>query len=115
MNRLLDDVIEINGQPDPEHKKSMYPYLEPPLQMADEIDKTQKPIDHDFIDLQSKFGKVNDVATEQKKQKKTEDTIESAINDTNTVNTFDDFWWEDELFSNKESQPTVDASRNIPD
>ena len=36
----LDDVIEIIDQPDLEHKKSMYPYVEPTLQTADEIDET---------------------------------------------------------------------------
>ena len=91
----LDDVIEIIDQPDPEHKKSLYPYVEPTVQTADEIDKTQKLIDDDFIDLQTKLDKVNDVATEQKKQKKIEDTIESVIDDTNPFNTCDDFWWED--------------------
>ena len=91
----LDDVIEIIDQPDPEHKKSLYPYVEPTVQTADEIDKTQKLIDDDFIDLQTKLDKVHDVATEQKKQKKIEDTIESVIDDTNPFNTCDDFWWED--------------------
>ena len=28
--------------PEPEHKKSMYPYVEPTVQTADEIDKTQQ-------------------------------------------------------------------------
>ena len=48
----------------------MYPCVKPTVQTADEIDKTQKLIDDDFIDLQTKFDKVNDVASEQKKQKK---------------------------------------------
>ena len=111
----LDDVIEIIDQPDPEHKKSMYPYVEPTVQTADKIDKTQKLIDDDFIDLQTKFDKVNDVATEQKKQKKIEDTIETVIDDTNPFNTFHDFWWEDDMFSNRDSPATVDTSKNILD
>ena len=38
----LDDVIQIIGMPDVEHKKIMHPYVEPTvLQTADEIDKTQ--------------------------------------------------------------------------
>ena len=111
----LDDVIEIIDQPDPEHKKSMYPYVELTVQTADEIDKTQKLIEDDFIDLQTKFDKVNDVATEQKKQKKIEDTIETVIDDTNPFNTFDDFWREDDIFSNRDSPATVDTSKNILD
>ena len=100
----LDDVIEIFDQPDPEHKKPMCPYVEPTVQTADKID---------IIDLQNKFDKVNDVATEQKKQKKIEDTIETVIDNTNPFNTFEDFWWEDDMFSNRDSPATVDASKNI--
>ena len=48
----------------------MYPYVEPTVQTTDEIDKTQKLIDDDFIDLQTKFDKVNDVATKQKNKRK---------------------------------------------
>ena len=36
------------------------------------------------------------------KEKKTEDTIESVIDENNPFNTFDDFWWE-----------TIDATENI--
>ena len=82
----------------------MYPYVEPTVQTADKID---------IIDLQTKFDKVNDVATEQKKQKKIEDTIETVIGNTNSFNTFEDFWWEDDMFSNRDSPATVDASKNI--
>ena len=110
---LLDDVIEIIDQPDPEHKKSMYPYVERTVQTSDEIDKTKNLIDDNFIDLRTKFDQVNDVATEQKKQKKIEDTIETIIDDTNPFNTFDDFWWEDDMFSNRDSPATADASKNI--
>ena len=83
---LLDDVIEIIDQPDPEHKKSMYPYDERTVQTSDEMDKTKNLIDDNFIDLRTKFDQVNDVATEQKKQKKIEDTIETIIDDTNIIN-----------------------------
>ena len=62
----LDDVIEIIDLPDIEHKKSTFPYVEPTVQLPDEIEETQKLIDGDFIDLQTKFEKVNDVATEKK-------------------------------------------------
>ena len=62
----LDEVIEITDLPDPEHNKLMFPYVEPTVQMTDEIETKQKLIDYNFIDLQTKFDKVNDVATEQK-------------------------------------------------
>ena len=60
----LDEVTEIIDLPDLEHKKTMFPYVEPTVQTADDIDKTQEIIDADFIDLQTKFDKVNDVATD---------------------------------------------------
>ena len=47
----------------------MFPYVESTVQLPDEIEETQKHIDGDFIDLQTKFDKLNDVATEQKKTK----------------------------------------------
>ena len=64
----LDDVIEILDDPNPEHKKTTFPYVEPTVQLPDEIEDSQKRIDDDFTDLLSKINKVNDVATEQKKR-----------------------------------------------
>ena len=66
----LDEVIEIIDVPDIEHKKSMFPYVKPTVETADEIETNQRLIDKDFIDLQSKFDEVNDVVAEQKKTKK---------------------------------------------
>ena len=37
------------------------------------------------------------------------------IDDTNPFNTFHDFWWEDDMFSNRDSPATVDTSKNILD
>ena len=65
----LDDVLEIIDMPDLEHKKSMFPYVEPTVETADEIDTNQEKIDTDFINLQNEFNKLNDVATEQNKTK----------------------------------------------
>ena len=109
----LDEVIEITNVPDMEHKKSMFPCVEPTVETADEIETNQQLIDDDFIDLQTKFDKANDVVTEQKKKKKIEETIESVIDDKNPFSTFDNFWWEDEMFSERDSVPTVDASKDI--
>ena len=92
----------------------MFPYVELTVETADEIETNQRLIDEDFIDLQTKFDEVNDVVTEQKKQKKIEETIESVIeDDKNPFSTFDNFWWEDEMFSEKDSVPTIDASKDI--
>ena len=108
----LDDVIEIIDMPDVEHKKSMFPYVEPTVETADKIDKRQEIIDTDFIDLQNEFNKVNDVVTEQKKIKV---TIDDVIDQDNTFSTFDDFLWEEDMFDNRDSIPTIDASKNILD
>ena len=99
--------------PDIEHKKSMFPYVELTVKTADEIETNQQIIDDDFIDPQTKFDQVNDVATEQKKKKKIEEIIESVVDDTNPFSTFDDFWWEDEMFSKRDLVRTVEASKNI--
>ena len=84
----------------------MFPYAEPTVETADKIDEKQEIIDTDFIDLKSKFDKVNDVISEQKKQKKIEDTVQNIFE----TNNFDDFWWED-LFDKTDSTVTVDASK----
>ena len=100
----FDEVLEVIDVPDLEHKKSMFPYVEPTLETADEIETKQRLIEEDFIDLQTKFDKVNDVVSEQKKKKKKiEEIIESVVDDTNPFSTFDEFWWEDEMFSEKDS------------
>ena len=39
----------------------------------------------------------------KKKKKKIEKIIESGVDDTNPFSTFDEFWWEDEMFSEKDS------------
>ena len=46
----------------------MFPYVEPNVETAHEIDKRQEIIDK-IIDLQNEFNKVNDMAAEQKKTK----------------------------------------------
>ena len=109
----LDEVVEIIDVPDTEHKKSMFLYVEPTVETADEIETNQQIIDDDFINLHTKFDQVNDVVTGQKKQKKVEETIESVVDHANPFITFGDFWWEDEMFSERDSVPTVEASKNI--
>ena len=105
----LDDVIEIIDLQDVEHKTSMFPYVEPTVETADEIDKKQEIIDTDFIDLKSKFDKVNDVISEQKKEKEVEDIIENIFD----TNNFDDFWWKEDLFDKTDLTVMVDASKKI--
>ena len=68
----LDDATEIIDMPDVEHKKIMCPYVEPTVQTADEIDKTQEINDTDFIDLKTLFDKPEDIAAENNNKKKTD-------------------------------------------
>ena len=68
MEDRLDEVIEIINVADVEHKKLMFPYVEPTVKAADEIETNQRLIEENFIDIHTKFDEVNDVVTEQKKQ-----------------------------------------------
>ena len=51
----------------------MFPYIGPTIETADEIETKQRLIDENFIDLQTRFDKVNDVVSEQKKKKNRRD------------------------------------------
>ena len=87
----------------------MFPYVESTVETADKTDEKQEIIDTDFIDLKSKFDKVNDVISEQKKTKEIEDTVENIFK----TNNFDDFWREEDLFDKTDSTAMVDASKKI--
>ena len=108
----LNEIFEIIDDPEIEHKKSMFPHNALTLETADEIERKQQLTDEDFIDLQTKFDQVNDVATEQKKEKKLDDLIDSVTDNNNSFSTFDNFWWEDEMFSDRDSPETIEASKN---
>ena len=108
----LDDVIEIIEEPDPKHKKTMFPYLEPTVQQPDEIEDYEQVIIDNFIDLQNEFDKVNNAATEQKKQKEMDDLVGSIIEDTIPNN---DFWWEEDVFNKSDPPSTVNATKIIVD
>ena len=115
INNPLDDVIEIIQffiEPNPEHKNTTFPYIEPTLQLPDEIEDSQRRIDDDYTDLITKINRVNDVATEQKKQREIEDVIESVIKDPIPT---DDYWWEEDIFSKTDTQPRIDATTIIVD
>ena len=108
----LDGLLEILDEPDIEHEKSMFPYEPPQLQTADEIETSRQLVDTDFINLQTEFNKVNDVTTEQKQQKRLEDTVEAIIDEKNPFTEFDNnFWWEDNFFDKRDSNETVEVSK----
>ena len=112
INDPLDDVVEIMDLPDPEHKKTTFSYVEPTVQLPDEIEETQKAIDDDYADLVNKIYGVNDVASAQKEQEKTRQVIEDVL-EPSPFETQDDFWWQDEVFPKDDTKETIDTSKMI--
>ena len=94
INNPFDDVSEIMDDPNVEYKKTKFPYVEPTVQLPDEIEDTQKRIDDDYVDLLNKIYGLNDVITEQNKNKKVETVIEDVLDPT----LIDDYWWENDMF-----------------
>ena len=113
INDPLNDVIQIMDQPNPEHKKTTFPYVEPTVQLPDEIEKTQKAIDDDYAELLSKIYGVNDVISAHKEQVKTQQFIEDVLEPS--LFERQDFWWEDEVFPKDDTWETIVASKMIVD
>ena len=63
--------MEIIDDPNVEHKKTTFPYVEPTVQLPDEIENIQKLIDDDYADLLNKIYRVNNVLKEQNKNLET--------------------------------------------
>ena len=114
INDPLDDVVEKIDLPDPEHKKTTFPYVESTVQLPDEIEETQKAIDDDYADLLNKIYVVNNVALAQKEQEKTQRVIEDVL-EPSPFETQDDFWWEDEVFPKDDTKETIGTSKMIVD
>ena len=55
--------------PEPEHKKSMYPYVEPTVQTADEIDKTQQLMTTISLTYKLNLAKLTTSQQNKRKQK----------------------------------------------
>ena len=103
--------MEIIDDPNVEHKKTTFPYVEPTVQLPDEIENIQKLIDDDYADLLNKIYRVNDVLKEQNKNKKVEDLIDDVLKEPPA----DDYWWEEDIFDNNDNKPTIDATKMIVD
>ena len=112
INNPLDDVFEIINDPNVEHKKTTFPYVEPTVQLPDDIENTQKLIDDDYADLLNKIYGVNDVINKQKKVKKVEDLVDDVIKEPPPT---DDYWWEEDIFDNNDNQETKDSTKMIVD
>ena len=103
--------MEIIDDPNVEHKKTTFPYVEPTVQLPDEIENIQKLIDDDYADLLNKIYRVNNVLKEQNKNKKVEDLIDDVLKEPPA----DDYWWEEDIFDNNDNKPTKDATKMIVD
>ena len=70
INNPLDDVMEILEDPNVEHKKTTFPYVEPTVQLPDQIESTQKLIDNDYADLFRKSMNLTTFWPSKKNKKK---------------------------------------------
>ena len=104
--------MEILDDPNVEHKKTTFPYVEPTVQLPDKIEHTHKLIDNNYADLLSKIHEPNDVLTEQKKQNDIENLVDNVVKDQTLTN---DYWWEEDIFSQDDEQSTIDTTKTIVD
>ena len=104
--------MEMLDNPNVEHKKTTFPYVEPTVQLPDEIEHTHKLIDNNYADLLSKIHEPNEVLTEQKKQNDIENLVDNVVKDQTSTN---DYWWEEDIFSQDDEQSTIDTTKTIVD
>ena len=104
--------MEMLDDPNVEHKKTTFPYVEPTVQLPDEIEHTHKLIDNNYADLLSKIHEPNHVLTEQKKQNDIENLVDNVVKDQTSTN---DYWWEEDIFSQDDEQSTIDTTKTIVD
>ena len=104
--------MEMLDNPNVEHKKTTFPYVEPTVQLPDEIEHTHKLIDNNYADLLSKIHEPNEVLTEQKKQNNIENLVDNVVKDQTSTN---DYWWEEDIFSQDDEQSTIDTTKTIVD
>ena len=93
----------------------MYPYVPPKVQTADEIETETTLVDDKFTNLKTKYDKINDVATKQKKQQKITDLVDDVIDESNPFQNLEieDIWVEDDIFDKYDSKETIEISKDI--
>ena len=111
----LDTVIDILDDEYVEHKKELHPYVSPQVQTAEEIEQETQLIDDDFARLKAEYDHSNDVATEQKKQKKITDLVDDFIDESNPFQNLgtEDIWIEDDIVNQNDDKDIVDISKDI--
>ena len=86
---------------DLEHKKIEHLYVEPQVQDAETIEKETTEEDDEFFDLDQKYNKIDNVATEQKKQDYFIDLFDDVLDEDNLFNDTmktEDIFIDDNLF-----------------
>ena len=93
----------------------MYPYVPPMVQTAGEIETETTLVDDKFTNLKTKYDKINDVATKQKKQQKITDLVDDVIDESNPFQNLEieDIWVEDDIFDKYDSKETIEISKDI--
>ena len=66
-----------------EHKKTIHPNVAQEFQTAQTIELETQAVDDEFAKLKQEFDRVNDAATEQKKQTEVTDLVDDVIDEKN--------------------------------
>ena len=84
---------------------------------APTIELETQAVDDEFAKLKQEFDRVNDAATEQKKQTEVTDLVDDVTDEKNLFRNIEaeDIWIEDDLFDNKDTETIIDASKEIID
>ena len=110
----MDTVIDIFDDENVEHKE-MHPYVPPQVQTADEIELETQLIDDNFAQLKAQYDQINDVATEQRKEKKITNLADDIIDESNPFQNLgtEAIWLEEDIFDNDDQKSVVDISKDI--
>ena len=111
----LDTVIDIFDDENVEHKKEMHPYVPPQVQTSDEIELETQLIDDNFAQLKAQYDQINELATEQKKEKKITNLFDDIIDESYPFQNLgtEGIWLEDDIFDNDDQKSVVDISKDI--
>lgn len=110
----LNVVIDILEE-DIEHKKMAHPFVPPQVKTADKSEIETQARNDEFAKLKAEYNRINDAATEQKKQTEIIDLVDDIIDEKNPCPNLgtEDIWIDDDLFDNKDPQDIIDTSRDI--
>ena len=82
-NPIVNDPLDdLETQPNPEHKKTTFPYVEPTVQLPDEIENVRQQDDKDHTDLMDKIYGHQDFVTKTRKDKELGEVIEDIVQPT---------------------------------